>query len=71
VSHKQSLIAGTVNGLPELSSSLLSYAPSIPTASDCLVHGDYKLDNLIYHPTKPVVLAVLDWEVSNISSNVP
>lgn len=48
--------------------ALLAYLPSHVPAGDetTLAHGDYRLDNLIFHPSEPRVLAVIDWELSTL-----
>ncbi len=49
--------------------NLIRWLPDNLPADDgqvSLIHGDYRLDNLIFHPTEPRVLAVLDWELSTL-----
>jgi aminoglycoside phosphotransferase (APT) family kinase protein len=37
-----------------------------PETGTTVVHGDYRLDNVIYHRSEPRILAVLDWELSTL-----
>lgn len=53
--------------VPEMD-RLVEWLPANIPAGDevSVVHGDYRCDNMIFHPTEPRVLAVLDWELSTL-----
>ncbi|RWC62128.1 phosphotransferase family protein [Mesorhizobium sp.] len=54
---------GTVADMDRLIAWLETHMPE-DDGRVSLVHGDYRLDNLIFAPDRPTVLAVLDWELS-------
>lgn len=47
---------------------LIEWLPANIPADDLttIVHGDYRIENLIIHPTEPRVVALLDWELSTL-----
>jgi len=55
---------GEIAAMDELIDWLPGNIPGDDSTS--IVHGDYRLDNMIIHPTEPRVIAVLDWELSTI-----
>lgn len=64
-------IASITDPIPEMD-RLMEWLPAHMPASArdesqvSVVHGDYRLDNLVFHPDELRVLAVLDWELSTI-----
>ena len=52
----------------EAMDSLIAWLPRNipPSAATTVVHGDYRLDNAIFHAAEPRILALLDWELSTL-----
>ena len=57
---------GTIEAMERLIEWLPKNIPYEANPQVSLVHGDYRIDNVIFHPTEPRILAVIDWELSTI-----
>ncbi|WP_316205429.1 MULTISPECIES: phosphotransferase [unclassified Bradyrhizobium] len=59
--------ASETQHIPEME-KLIEWLPRTVPAQEriSIVHGDYRLDNMIFHATEPRVIAVLDWELSTL-----
>jgi aminoglycoside phosphotransferase (APT) family kinase protein len=55
-------------GRVEAMDRLVEWLPTrMPAAVETrVVHGDYRCDNLVFHPSQPRVLAILDWELATL-----
>jgi aminoglycoside phosphotransferase (APT) family kinase protein len=60
-------VASASEDMPAMN-GLMKWLPANLPAQDeaAIAHGDYRIGNLLFHPTQPRVVAVLDWELSTI-----
>lgn len=59
--------ASKTDDIPAMDALIQWLAAHVPAGDETtLTHGDFRLDNLIFHPTEPKVLAVIDWELSTL-----
>jgi aminoglycoside phosphotransferase (APT) family kinase protein len=61
-------ITQPIDEMDQLMAWLPQHIPAMARAEHMvsIVHGDYRLDNLMFHPTEPRIVAVLDWELSTL-----
>lgn len=59
--------AAETKRLPAMEELIESLPAAIPEdGSVAIAHGDYRLENVMFHPTEPRLIAVLDWELSTL-----
>jgi aminoglycoside phosphotransferase (APT) family kinase protein len=53
--------------IPEMERLIAELPGRIPVSDEVsIAHGDYRLENVMFHPTEPRIIAVLDWELSTL-----
>ncbi|KAL1678289.1 kinase-like domain-containing protein [Schizophyllum commune] len=63
-----------VGKIPHFDEIVQWYATHLPDETKTglrITHGDYKLDNLVFHPTENRVIGILDWELCTLGSPLP
>ncbi|MEK8052213.1 phosphotransferase family protein [Ideonella sp. DXS22W] len=64
----QASITEPIEAMDQLMAWLPEHMPAsaLDESQVSIVHGDYRLDNVIFHPTEPRIVAVLDWELCTL-----
>ena len=63
----QQYVAAKTDEIPEMDRLMTWLPANIPGGDEtAIVHGDYRVENLIFHPTEPRIVAVVDWELSTL-----
>jgi len=61
--------ASKTDNLPEMENLVVWLNENMPADDETtIVHGDFRMENLIYHPVEPKVLAVIDWELGTLGN---
>lgn len=55
-----------VDPIPHFRSTVEWLSANFPEGPSCIVHGDYKVDNLVFHPTENRIIGLLDFELCTI-----
>lgn len=66
--YREDEAAGRLADMDRLIEWLPAHLP--PERPARIIHGDFRIDNMIFHPTEPRILAVLDWELSTLGDPV-
>lgn len=66
--YKASIIEDDAPDCERAMQKLMQWLPAnSPTDQRCTItHGDYRVGNMVIHPTKPKISAILDWELSTL-----
>ena len=63
----QQYIAAKTDEISEMDRLMAWLPANIPPGDEVsIVHGDYRVENLIFHPTEPRIVAIVDWELSTL-----
>jgi aminoglycoside phosphotransferase (APT) family kinase protein len=58
--------ASKIDEIPEMDRLIEWLGRNIPADETTIAHGDYRIENIVFHPIEPRVVAVLDWELSTL-----